>query len=259
MCTLALYLGVFKDYPLIVAANRDEFYCRPSAEPQVLVRSPLVFGGKDVQAGGTWLGVNQHGLLIGVLNRRSESTSDHVSKRSRGLLCLDVLKARDLNEAMRLLKHENASAYLPFNLVMATTRIAYVAYNNNENMEIIPLDKGLHVVSNTSIFDPRSEKLGFAYSLFSTVTAVAGNDPNSFFGEDGSLGIGRFKKALSSHSVGGDTKDPRAAICVHAGEYGTVSSSVIFCTGQENRFDYYHSQDSPCRSEYQKYISLKIA
>lgn len=257
MCTLALYLGEFEDYPLIVAANRDEFYSRPSAEPQVLVRSPLIFGGKDLFAGGTWLGVNQHGLLVGVLNRRAHENLDRRGKRSRGQLCLDILKARNPNEAIHLLGHENGSAYLPFNLVIATRQIAYVAYNEDTKTEIVPLDKGLHVVSNTSVFDPRTEKLEFAYSLFANVAALPRGDPDSLSRDDRSPYLSRFKEALSSHTVGKDAKDPRAAICVHGGEYGTVSSSVILYTGREKQFDYYHSSHPPCRSEYQKYISLK--
>ena len=63
MCTMILLKGVHPKWPLVVAANRDEFYSRPTAGPQRLVSDPVVFGGKDLQAGGTWLGVTPRGFL----------------------------------------------------------------------------------------------------------------------------------------------------------------------------------------------------
>ena len=80
-------------YPVIIAANRDEHYDRPSAPPALWSTRPKILAGKDLLAGGTWLGVNEHGLLVGILNRRSNSEPDPLTQtRSRGLLCLDLLE-----------------------------------------------------------------------------------------------------------------------------------------------------------------------
>jgi uncharacterized protein with NRDE domain len=91
VCTLAVFLGVFPDAPLVVAANRDEFLARATAPPGLLrTESPRAFGGRDLIAAGTWLGVNEAGLIAGMLNRRTTSTLDPTC-RSRGQLCLDML------------------------------------------------------------------------------------------------------------------------------------------------------------------------
>ena len=84
MCTLALYFQVFPHYPLVVAANRDEFLARP-ATPPVLLREPppRAFGGRDLTAGGTWLGIAETGVVAGLLNRRSATPPD-TACRSRG-------------------------------------------------------------------------------------------------------------------------------------------------------------------------------
>lgn len=268
MCTLSLYFHQFSHYPLVVAANRDEYYARPSAAPQVLSDRPLIFGGKDLQAGGTWLGINEHGLLVGILNRRSEATEDRSNKRSRGLLCLEILGARDSNQAVAILRRQRASAYLPFNLLIASAGGADVAYNEADGIEVVPLDHGLHVLSNTSVFDPRSEKMDAAYGLFLAAAAGAREDPDRFFRGGGlpnrppagekSPCVAALGQALASHQRHEAGGDPRGAVCVHADHYGTVSSSIVVLAGRERRFTYYHAQGAPCRSPFEKCISVDI-
>src|SRR5258706_13330667 len=75
VCTLALYFHCFASYPVIVAANRDEHYDRPTAPPALLNDEPAMIAGKDLRAGGTWLGVNEYGLAVGILNRRINGTT----------------------------------------------------------------------------------------------------------------------------------------------------------------------------------------
>ena len=71
MCTLAIYFQADAEYPLIVAANRDELLERPTIAPAFLSGDPWVIGGKDLRASGTWLGVNGRNMVAGLLNRRS--------------------------------------------------------------------------------------------------------------------------------------------------------------------------------------------
>ena len=66
MCTLMLYYKLLEDYPIVVAANRDEQYARKALAPQVICQHPRIYAGTDEQAGGTWLGVNEFGLLVGI-------------------------------------------------------------------------------------------------------------------------------------------------------------------------------------------------
>lgn len=268
MCTLSLYFREFAGYPLVVAANRDEYYARPSAAPQILSERPLIFGGRDLQARGTWLGVNEHGLLVGILNRRLDGAKDRSDKRSRGLLCREILNALDPSQAVAILRGERACAYLPFNLLIANAENAYVGYNEADSIEVVPLDPGLHVLSNTSVFDPRSEKMDAAYGLFLAAAERAREDPDLFFRERPSPNrppaeekpsyVTTFGQALASHRLHGAGGDPRGAICVHADHYGTVSSSIIVLAGAEKRFDYYHAPGAPCRSSFGKCASLDV-
>ena len=88
MCLLAIQYQLVPDAPILVAANREEFYERPSQPPSIQSGKPRVLCGIDAQAGGTWLGVNQHGLVIGVCNRRKMSSN--YPSRSRGVLCREL-------------------------------------------------------------------------------------------------------------------------------------------------------------------------
>ncbi|MFQ5850083.1 MAG: NRDE family protein [Candidatus Binatia bacterium] len=260
MCTLALYFQEFSESPLIVAANRDEFFSRPSASPQVLVGDPLVFGGKDLLAGGTWLGVNQHGLLVGILNRRSAEGKDKVHGRSRGLLCLDLLRTKNPAQACEFLKGEKASTYQPFNLLFADAHEAYVAYNIREGIECIRLGKGIHLLSNASVFGSTSEKMGQAYHLFADFGRQARR--GSFRGRlqiwDQSSLIRLFRGILSNHRLRTGSRDPRDAICVHTDNYGTVSSTIVFYMGEEKQFDYYHASGPPCQRDYKRFLSVAV-
>lgn len=268
MCILALFLQEFGDYPLIVAANRDEHFTRPSAPPQVLLEHPLVFGGKDLVAGGTWLGVNEHGLLAGILNRREENKRNDIAPRSRGLLCLDILKSKDPAAARRLLKQEKGSNYQPFNLLIASAEEAYVAYNIKDEIAYKRLEKGVRVLSNAAIDDSRSEKLDQAYNLFSQAAKdVKENLSQSLMKRlfarnlpvwDQPSFLRLFKGILGNHALRAGSKDPRDAICVHTKGYGTVCSSVIFYAGPDKQFHSYHASTPPCRGDYEKFLSVEV-
>ena len=89
MCVLALLLEPGR---LLVAANRDEAFDRPSAPPAEV--EPGIVAGRDLRAGGTWLGYNNHGLFVAVTNRKEPAAA--VDAYSRGLLAREALRCRRL-------------------------------------------------------------------------------------------------------------------------------------------------------------------
>src|SRR5438132_5679988 len=92
MCTLVIAFRARADAPLIVAANRDELYARPSAPPRLEPGPPRALLPLDLRQGGTWLGLNEHGLFVGITNRAG-GTKDP-ARKSRGLLVREALHAR---------------------------------------------------------------------------------------------------------------------------------------------------------------------
>ncbi|HZE74075.1 MAG TPA: NRDE family protein, partial [Gemmatimonadales bacterium] len=90
MCLILLALDVHSQYELIVAANRDEFYDRPSAVAGFWADAPWILGGRDLKAGGTWLGVDRRGRFAAVTNYR-QGEREPAAPRSRGHLVSDYL------------------------------------------------------------------------------------------------------------------------------------------------------------------------
>jgi uncharacterized protein with NRDE domain len=135
VCTLALYFQLFDGLPLLVAANRDEYYDRPSAEPAVVGTTPRILAGRDLRAGGTWLGANEHGLLVGILNRRANGAAlPPLALRSRGQLCMDLLTHNSAAKAAAAIEADN-HRYNPFTVMFADESNAFAAYNNGHKIE----------------------------------------------------------------------------------------------------------------------------
>jgi uncharacterized protein with NRDE domain len=244
VCTLAIYIRTFSEYPLVVAANRDEFLNRPTSPPAIL--DPIgIFGGRDDVAGGTWLGVNRQGLVAALLNRRTSEPVD-AARRSRGQLCLDMLRTDSAAAARAALDREDAAAYNPFNLLVADRRDAWIATNHGPSMRITVVGAGLHLITNLDLNDPTCPRIAASYQSFAALLVEGAPTP------DGAEFRARLRDVLAAH----DTElDPRSggfgnSLCVHSVEYGTRSSTLIFLD-LSGRWTYFHANDAPCRQEHQ--------
>jgi uncharacterized protein with NRDE domain len=242
VCTLALYFNIFDRHPIVVAANRDERYDRPSAPPQVIRPKPIIIAGKDLVAGGTWLGVNEHGLVVGILNRRTSQEPEAATFRSRGLLCLDLLGLESAAHAAAYLMEDQAAVYQPFTVVFADRGGAWTASNFGRQIQTTQLSTNLHVFSNTGMHRERSEKQSRAYALFNDVISRPA-------GKTADLVLS-FAGVLSDHNLGNDSSDPRDAICMHGDVSGTVSSSVLVYSPVEKQFQTFYCAGPPCRHSF---------
>jgi uncharacterized protein with NRDE domain len=243
MCTLALFFKVFDGYPLVLAANRDERYDRPSLPPSLTAAGPKVLAGKDLKAGGTWLGVNEFGLVAAILNRRINGAgSTHVQLRSRGLLCLDLLRLRTASAAIEFLGCHRET-YNPFTLLYADEKSAGIAFNQEDRIMLRSLSPGLQVFSSAAEVDTASGKADRAGSRF--LAGAAELSPQI----ESSAWLDRFKTLLGGHTCISE-EQPRDAVCVHGPESGTVSSSVIVFSATQRRFETYFCAGPPCQSAF---------
>jgi len=257
MCTLAIYLRQFENYPLVIAANRDEHFARASEAPKLWNGDPAILAGKDLVAGGTWLGANSAGIAAAIVNRKVQIEPQD-APRSRGLLCLDMLQAATLADARAALPFEDAGRYQPFLLLVASAQGAFAAYNAASEVELINLPSGLHVFGNTSFTEQDGKKLDHARGLF----AKTGEALAPILKDAASLeaAVRILHDALGDHTVV-ESADTKGALCVHVpgADYGTVSSSIIFQSQNDGQFHFYHAPGPPCRTEYQPAASLPIA
>ena len=255
MCTLALYFNVFDELPLLVAANRDEHFDRPSAPPVEIVGATRIVAGRDLRVGGTWLGVNEHGLLAGILNRRQNDNGNSdwqsTSTRSRGLLCMDLLQLESVADGVEFLTG-HGSAYSPFTVIIADRQTAWVAYNNHEPRIVAKqLDAGLHVFSSAAELDLNSAKADRAHPRFAQLKTRMEPAQSSRW-------LSELRSVLADHTLRDGSNDPGDAICVHRESTGTVSSSIVALTAQHPRFETFFCPGPPCQNDFAGPLSLTV-
>jgi uncharacterized protein with NRDE domain len=146
MCLILFAWQAHPRYSLVVAANRDEFHQRPTAAADFWGDDPRILAGRDLQAGGTWLGVTRSGRLAAVTNYREPETPEIQLGRSRGHLVRDYLSADNgpLQHAGKLLSQ--GSSYSGFNLLLAAPdSLAWVSNRADEPQAV---SAGSHGLSN---------------------------------------------------------------------------------------------------------------
>ena len=149
MCSVIILRRPANDWPLMIAANRDEMNSRPWKPPaRHWPDRPEVVAGLDELAGGSWMGVNDQGLAVCILNRFG-TLGPQDGKRSRGELVLEALDHADARDAANALSQLEPSAYRTFNLVIADNRDAFWLRNTEESaaIERLEISEGLHMLT----------------------------------------------------------------------------------------------------------------
>jgi uncharacterized protein with NRDE domain len=231
MCLLIAMSGVVVDAPLIVAANRDERLDRP-AIPMTVLRDqgPRILGGRDELAGGTWLAVNEYGVVAGLTNQPSANGRDP-SKRSRGELPLAFARYATAADAVAAVpKTLNAADYNPcWMLVGDRSTLFFIGIAGHGEPEVEQLDPGLYVLENAPL-RPKSEKAEFVTELVSSALSMQT--------DHGAAGtVAALETVLGNHQpaipqprtdAAGRVWPPEVtAACVHAEGYGTRSAMIV--------------------------------
>lgn len=231
MCLIVVAWKSHPRYPLIVAANRDEFYKRPSISAHYWKESPDVLGGRDLEKGGTWFGVNRSGHFAAVTNFRGGALER--TGRSRGELVARYLLSDLGCENFMAEIDRDRRAYNPFNLLISDGD--ELAYTSEEHASCELLTPGIHVIGNDRL-NSDSRKINVARA------AMAKRLQGEFAEE-------RLFDMLADTAPTEDNEDPLlkalSAFFIHAPEhdYGTRASSLylrdrdgqaVFC---ERQFD----------------------
>ncbi|QZX99686.1 NRDE family protein [Halobaculum rubrum] len=240
MCTLTLAWRVFDEAPVVVAANRDESYGRPSEPPAA--RGDGVIAPRDAEAGGTWVGVTRDGLFVGITNRWVDGLA---GERSRGLLVDDCLHAASAEAAAG---HVGESCrdheYDGFNLVIADAAAA-VLLEWDGHLQVTDLEAGVHVVGNTgydgTYFQPPARPEAGPEEAHNATRLRRELAPER--GESADAWLDRAGAALGDHEFG---------VCIHdeTHGFGTVSSTLIGA-GTDGAIRYDHADGPPCEAAYE--------
>src|SRR5436190_6416178 len=169
MCTLVILRRPEHAWPVVIGANRDEMIDRRAMPPgRHWPDRTEVVAGLDLDAGGSWLGVNDWGVAAAVLNRQG-SLGPAAGLRSRGELVLEALDHADAVAAAAALSHLDPAAYRPFNLIVADNRDAFwLRHAGAGRIEARPLKDGLSLIAGGDVDAMTPPRLALARPRFQT-------------------------------------------------------------------------------------------
>ncbi|TVO78696.1 NRDE family protein [Sedimenticola selenatireducens] len=157
MCTLVILNRPGHRWPLLLAGNRDEMRDRPTSPPgRHWPDQPDVVAGLDHLGGGTWMGINQQGVVAVVMNREG-ALGPAADKKSRGELVLQALNFNASSEATNALQSINPDHYRGFNLFIGDKRSCYWIRNTDSDsthkLACYKIDPGLHMLASRELDD----------------------------------------------------------------------------------------------------------
>ncbi|MCO5230507.1 MAG: NRDE family protein [Chitinophagales bacterium] len=227
MCLITIALQQSPQYPIILLANRDEFYNR-KASAMHWWKDEAILAGKDLQGGGTWLAINTDKHFASVTNYR-DPKSMRTDAPSRGSIPIDVLKYASSNfERFVQSQQSEWSKMNGFNLIYHNGKDTY--YYSNISKEIKKLESGLYGLSNAFLDTPWPKVIQIKSSLQSLI-------------DDKKLNTEDFLKILENPTqfpieklphtgVGLEMEKILSPICIHSPIYGTRVHSIITLNAQ---------------------------
>ena len=248
MCSLIILRRPGHDWPLLIAANRDELLSRRSRPPaRHWPDRPDVVAGLDEDAGGSWLGVNDHGLVAAVLNRAG-TLGPAAGKRSRGELVLEALDHAEAGEAAGALADLHPDAYRPFNLLIAGPRDAYwVRHGGDGEVRVHPITAGLHMLTSGDLDDVGESRVRRFLPLFRDAALP-----------DAAAGDWAVWQALLARRDADPTHDPASAmnlrIPADGDIFATRSASLIAVPaypGFDERPRWLHADGAPDEATFE--------
>lgn len=235
MCTLLVRFDPGRPDPVLLLANRDERLDRP-AEGWTVRASPegtRYAAPRDLTAGGTWVGVNAHGLVVALTNHSTGQAPDP-ARRSRGWLVEALLGCRSTRAAVDTCRALEGDAFNPFHLVLADAHHAHLWHTGAGPAVHQALSPGVHVVTEVDAQGGDARGRAVAAAFTEPLTAAAA-------------------RAL----MGVHRPEPRASTCLHWGElYGTRSSALLW-TGPAPAL--WVAEGPPCITAYDDRSALLTA
>ena len=222
MCLIVFGYDTIPGYRLILAGNRDEFYDRPTRAADFWEQEPNLLAGKDLTAGGTWLGINKKGRVSFLTNYRDMSTHNQDAK-SRGHLVRNYLTG-DYTPYSYLKNLNSPNQYNGFNLFTGD-HISFYHFSN-VTRKIEKIEPGIHGISNALLNTPWP-KVKMAKDSFQKLIE------NGNLNEDHLFDLLTNKKTHPAEKLPETGLDPElekavSAIFIQTGNYGTRSSTLLF-------------------------------
>ena len=230
MCLILFAWQAHPRYSLIVAANREEFHERPTAAAEFWRDYPDLLAGRDLQAGGTWLGVTRRGRFAAITNYREPLAPEPPSEHSRGHLVRDFLaaEASPHTHAARLL--DQGAVYQGFNLLLGDS--GQLVYVSNRSDQVVSVTAGVHGLSN-HLLDTDWPKVHSGRDYLETLLEEDRVDSEALFGmlTDRTLTPGRMPPDFENSDL---PEQLMRHYFIVSPIYGTRSSTVLLADHEGN-------------------------
>jgi uncharacterized protein with NRDE domain len=230
MCLILFAINSHPVYKLIFAANRDEFYERPSAPASFWGDAPDLLAGRDLRAGGTWLGITREGKIAAITNYRDPGAMKNHAP-SRGMLVTNyLLGGKGPVEYLESLQ-QDAGKYNGFNLLVGGPDTLY--WYSNCGKGIHAVSSGVHGLSNHLLDTSWPKVCRGKASLARLISAEGSPSPEALFDMLRDRRIAH-DEALPSTGVGIEMERLLSPLFIKISDYGTRSSTV-FCIDRKDR------------------------
>ncbi len=224
MCLILFAYRAHPRYELLLAANRDEYYSRPTAPLGFWDEAPDLLAGRDLVAGGTWLGVTRDGRFAAITNYRHSAAQVRPDAPSRGPLVSDYLKGGELGWDYLQGLLPNAADYNGFNLLLGDSSGLF--YYSNQGGEPQLLEPGLYGLSNHLLNTPWPKVEWGRRGLATLLDREAEPDTAALL----SLLEDRQRapdEELPDTGVGLELERVCSSLFIESSDYGTRSSTIL--------------------------------
>ena len=224
MCLIVFAWQVIPGMPLIAAANRDEFYDRPSISANWWKDHPNVYAGRDLKAGGTWLGITREGRFAAITNIRAPSER-RTDAPSRGQLVADFLTGAMTPEAYIAGLASRAAQYNGFNLLVGdANRLVWYSNRADDPRSGRPLEPGIYGLSNATLDTPWPKVIRTKAQFASLLCQGA---PKEAYFEMLTDTTPASECRLPDTGVGREWEKVLSPVFIESPTYGTRSSTVV--------------------------------
>lgn len=223
MCLILLSYRQHPRYPLVIAANRDEFYGRPSQPAHFWEHAPWVLAGRDLAGGGTWFGITRSGRFAAVSNIRDRKPAQ-ANAPSRGLLVSNFLCGDRAPRSYLAEVASRGALHNGFNLLLSDRD--ELAYYNNRSGEVRTLSPGLYGISNDRLDTPWPKVESGKAALAAILARPGAVEPEAILEMLGDRALPPDRR-LPDTGVGLERERLLASIFIASPDYGTRCSNVL--------------------------------
>ncbi|MFT7458219.1 MAG: hypothetical protein ACI909_000892 [Planctomycetota bacterium] len=252
MCLIIVAYKIHPQYPLVLAANRDEMYKRPSRTAHFWPKHPNILAGQDIEHGGSWLGLDKYGRIAALTNYRGGS-KEKTGIASRGLLVSNFLQNQSSSINYIAQCQAKISDFDGFNLLIGDLDALYFLSSREQHYS--PLQAGIYGISNGDLDSPWPKVEWAKQQLSTLLQSGQAEDHEAILAllADKHLPV---DESLPDTGIDMEWERILAPVFIRAKDYGTRASTVITIdnkdkvTFSERTYDGHGEQEKHSRYEF---------